>query len=40
MMQGDVAESETDPLIGMSLLYKYGLRIDVNEGGIVRVEAL
>ena len=36
----DVAESETDPLIGMSLLYKYGLRIDVNEGGIVRVEAL
>lgn len=36
----DVAESETDPLIGMSLLYKYGLRIDAVEGGIVRVEAL
>ncbi len=36
----DVAESETDPLIGMSLLYKYGLRIDTVEGGIVRVEAL
>ncbi len=36
----DVAESETDPLIGMSLLYKYGLRIDAVEGGSVRVEAL
>ena len=36
----DVAESETDPLIGMSLLYKYGLRIDAIEGGLVRVEAL
>ncbi len=36
----DVAESETDPLIGMSLLYSYGLRIDAVEGGIVRVEAL
>ena len=36
----DVAESETDPLIGMSLLYKYGLRIDAVEGGIVKVEAL
>jgi hypothetical protein len=36
----DVAESETDSLIGMSLLYKYGLRIDAVEGGIVRVEAL
>jgi clan AA aspartic protease len=36
----DVAESETDPLIGMSLLYKYGLRIDAVEGGVVRVEAL
>ena len=36
----DIAESETDPLIGMSLLYKCGLRIDAVEGGIVRVEAL
>jgi len=36
----DVAESETEPLIGMSLLYKYGLRIDAIEGGIVRIEAL
>ena len=36
----DVAESETDPLIGMSLLYKYGLRIEAIEGGLVRVEAL
>lgn len=36
----DVAESETAPLIGMSLLYKYGLQIDAVEGGIVRVEVL
>jgi clan AA aspartic protease len=36
----DVAESETEPLIGMSLLYGYGLRIDAIEGGIVRIETL
>lgn len=36
----DVAESETEPLIGMALLYGYRLQIDAVEGGIVRVEAL
>lgn len=36
----DVAESETEPLIGMALLYGYGLLIDVVEGGAVRIEAL
>lgn len=36
----DVAESETEPLIGMSLLYKYQLRIEAIAGGIVSVKAL
>ncbi len=36
----DVAESETEPLIGMALLYGYRLQIDAIEGGIVRIQAL
>lgn len=36
----DVAESETEPLIGMALLYGYRLQIDAIEGGIVRIETL
>jgi clan AA aspartic protease len=36
----DVAESETEPLIGMALLYGYRLQVDAIEGGIVRIEAL
>jgi clan AA aspartic protease len=36
----DIAESETDPLIGMSLLYGYRLQIDAIKGGIVKIEAL
>ncbi|NET36301.1 MAG: clan AA aspartic protease [Cyanothece sp. SIO1E1] len=36
----DVAESETEPLVGMALLYGYRLQIDAIEGGNVRVEAL
>ena len=36
----DVAESETEPLIGMALLYGYKLQIEAIEGGIVRIEAL
>lgn len=36
----DVAESETEPLIGMALLYGYRLQIDAIEGGMVRIEAL
>jgi clan AA aspartic protease len=35
-----VNEAETDPLIGMSLLYGYDLRIQVVEGGTIRIEAL
>ena len=36
----DVAESETESLIGMALLYGYRVQIDTIEGGIVRIEAL
>lgn len=36
----DVAESETEPLIGMALLYGYRLQIDTIKGGIVRLESL
>jgi clan AA aspartic protease len=35
-----VAESETDPLLGMSLLYGYRLQVDTIEGGTVTIEAL
>lgn len=35
-----VNEAETDPLIGMSLLYNYDLRIQAVEGGTVTIEAL
>ncbi|MBD2021912.1 clan AA aspartic protease, partial [Leptolyngbya sp. FACHB-36] len=35
-----VNEAETDPLIGMSLLYGYDLRIQAVEGGNVTIEAL
>ena len=36
----DIAESETEPLLGMALLYKYRLQIDNIEGGKVKIEAL
>lgn len=36
----DVAESETEPLLGTALLYGYRLQVDNVEGGIVRIEAL
>jgi clan AA aspartic protease len=36
----DIAESETEPLIGMALLYGYRLQIDAIEGGIVKIEAI
>lgn len=36
----DIAESETEPLMGMALLYGYRLQMDAIEGGIVRIEAL
>jgi clan AA aspartic protease len=35
-----VAESETEPLLGMSLLYGYRLQVDTIEGGTVKIEAL
>ena len=36
----DIAESETEPLLGMALLYKYRLQIDNIEDGKVKIEAL
>jgi clan AA aspartic protease len=36
----DVAESETEPLLGTALLYGYRLQVDHIEGGKVRIEAL
>jgi clan AA aspartic protease len=35
-----IAESETDPLLGMALLYGYRLQVDTIEGGSVKIEAL
>jgi clan AA aspartic protease len=35
-----IAESETEPLIGMALLYGYRLQVDTIEGGMVKIEAL
>ena len=35
-----IAESETEPLLGMSLLYGYRLQVDTIEGGLVTVERL
>jgi clan AA aspartic protease len=35
-----IAESETEPLLGMALLYGYRLQVDNVEGGIVKIEAL
>jgi clan AA aspartic protease len=36
----DIAESETEPLLGMAMLYGYRLQVDNIEGGIVKIEAL
>ena len=36
----DVASSETEPLVGMNLLYGYDLRIQAIEGGTVTIESL
>jgi predicted aspartyl protease len=36
----DIAESETEPLLEMSMLYGYRLQIDTVEGGIVKIETL
>ncbi|MBP0013829.1 MAG: clan AA aspartic protease [Roseofilum sp. SBFL] len=36
----DIAESETEPLLGMGMLYGYRLQVDAVEGGRVKIEAL
>jgi clan AA aspartic protease len=36
----DVNASETDPLVGMSLLYGYRMQLDAIEGGTVTIQAL
>jgi len=36
----DIAESETEPLLGIALLYGYRLQVDNVEGGIVKIEVL
>jgi clan AA aspartic protease len=36
----DIAESETEPLLGMAMLYGYRLQVDTVEGGIIKIEAL
>jgi clan AA aspartic protease len=36
----DVAASDSDPLVGMSLLYGLKLQIETVEGGLVTIEAL
>jgi len=36
----DIAASETEPLLGMAMLYGYRLQIDNVEGGAVKIELL
>ena len=36
----DIVESETEPLLGMAMLYGYRLQVDNIEGGFVQIEAL
>lgn len=36
----DIAETETEPLLGMAMLYGYRLQVDNVEGGIVKLEVL
>jgi clan AA aspartic protease len=36
----DIAASETEPLLGMAMLYGYRLQVDTIEGGLVTIEAL
>jgi hypothetical protein len=38
--QIDIAASETEPLLGMAMLYGYRLQIENVEGGIVKIEVL
>ncbi|MBW4579226.1 MAG: clan AA aspartic protease [Tildeniella nuda ZEHNDER 1965/U140] len=36
----DINESETEPLVGMSLLYGYRVQLDAIEGGTVIIQSL
>jgi clan AA aspartic protease len=36
----DVNAAETDPLVGMSLLYGYRMQLDAIEGGTITIQAL
>jgi clan AA aspartic protease len=36
----DINESDTEPLVGMGLLYGYRMQLDVIEGGTVTIQAL
>jgi clan AA aspartic protease len=36
----DINESDTEPLVGMSLLYGYRMQLDAIEGGMVTIQAL
>jgi predicted aspartyl protease len=36
----DIAESETEPLLGLAMLRDYRLQVDNVEDGIVKIEAL
>ena len=36
----DINESDTEPLVGMSLLYGYRIQLDAIEGGMVTIQAL
>jgi clan AA aspartic protease len=35
-----IAESETEPLLGMAMFYGYRLQVDTVEGGLVTIEML
>lgn len=36
----DINESDTEPLVGMSLLYGYRMQLDAIEGGTVTIQSL
>jgi clan AA aspartic protease len=36
----DINESDTEPLVGMSLLYGYRMQLDAIEGGMVTIQTL
>jgi clan AA aspartic protease len=40
LQQIDINESETTPLVGMSLLYGYRMQLDAIEGGTIKIQSL